>query len=234
MSSSSSASAPAVAPIDALSGGERFPGNATLLMSAARLGSKRTLDKLIAKGASVQVRNSRGFTAMHFAAMAKSDNSDIIRELHAQGLSVTELANHGVNTPISLVQNAASATTLIELGANPQERIHHYEANAPLLKALLIGGGTVTGEHCWYAVACCRPRIVEVILEHGHIDLSYVRYYGETIVQQAWKAGLEDTSRRSKYAEIIEMLREAGAPDEVLPHAPGRVYGLEWPDEEPV
>lgn len=134
MNSSSSAppspSPPAPFPIDALGdGGSWKLGRANKLMIASASGSLRTLEKLIRQGARVNVANEFGFTAMHFAAKAKSDNKDVIQELQKQGLSVSIFANNRkVNsglkeyngfTPLHLVENAGSATAFIELGADP-------------------------------------------------------------------------------------------------------------------
>lgn len=83
MSSSSAPPAPpAPFPIDALGdGGSWKLGRANKLMIASASGSLRTLEKLIRQGARVNVANEFGFTAMHFAAKAKSDNKDVIQEL---------------------------------------------------------------------------------------------------------------------------------------------------------
>jgi hypothetical protein len=82
------------------------------------------------------------------------------------------------------------------------------------------------------------------MLEHGHFDLGYVReqdlsqsssmkgrhaYYPydikkTTIAQAANCTANGNMLYRKNCSEIIKMLEEAGAPDEV-PEAPGAIYG---------
>ena len=121
MSSSSSRPSPplsasqSVPPIDVLGdGGNWGLGKATKLMVAAASGSLRSVEKFIRQGANVNVANEKGFTAMHFAAKSTSDNSDVIHELHRQGLSVNITAKGKFNvdigtddgfTPLHLVES---------------------------------------------------------------------------------------------------------------------------------
>jgi len=192
------ATASAIAPIDVLADEGTYKlGKATKLMVAAASGSFRTLEKVLRQGARVDIVNEIGFTAMHFAAKAKSDNSAVIKELHSQGLSVNSTSKgqkidgappDGYN-PLHLVMNAGSATTFIELGADPNAFgssivgvgrgppvfIAAVNGNATVLKALLSGGGFLAGQYCWWAAQQGKVSTVKAMLEHGHFDLGYVR-----------------------------------------------------------
>jgi ankyrin repeat protein len=265
---SSSSAPPAILPIDILGDdeGKKWKlGKATKLMIAAASGSKRTFDKVLREGAHVDVVNEFGFNAMHFAAKASNDNSEVIRELHHQGLSVRIESNGGKIdgvmysdgfTPLHIVENAGSATTLIELGADPDKFgispqgmargtcvfMSATSGNAAVLRAMLAAGGTLNPHYCWYAAQQGKASTVKVMLEHGHFNLAYVKettiidsilmigrkYYPydikkTTIAQAAFCAGHNKTVRKN-CDEIIKMLEEAGAPDEVA-EAPGKVYG---------
>ena len=214
MSSSSSAApapalaapapaAPAVAPIDVLADEGNYKlGKATKLMLAAASGSIRTLEKVLRQGARVDIVNEHGFNAMHFAAKAKNNNSDVIRELNKQGLSVRAESKGGKIdnvmcdegfTPLHVVENAGSATTLIELGADPDSFgvssqgssrgssvfIAAVNGNVAVLKAMLACGGRITGNHCWYAASQGKAATVKAMLDHGHFDLGYVKEIGD-------------------------------------------------------
>jgi hypothetical protein len=156
-------------------------------MIAAASGSKRTLDKVLAQGARVDLANELGYTAMHFAAKASGDSSDIIRELHARGLAADvqakgkwiEAVHCGDGlTPLHLVQHAGSAATLIELGGDSEAfgvspfgsdygtAVFMAAANgkATVLKAMLDGGVTVSGSYCWWAAKLGKIDCVKTLL----------------------------------------------------------------------
>jgi len=260
MSSSSSSSskapgpaAPAVAPIDVLGNEGKLLklGKTTKLMIAAAQGSMRSVEKLLRQGARVDVVNDDGHTAMHYAAKAKNDNSDVIRELHSQGLSVRAAGksfSHQTKigfTPLHLAENAASATTLIELGADPDAlgRAHWVNiatlgnelscstvaaayGKTAVLKAMIDCGVTVSASHCWFAASRGKASTVKMILEIGEqLNLAFV-YEGRTIAQAAWQQGNINLNSRNGCDEILRMLNEAGAPDEIAgTTADGPVYG---------
>jgi hypothetical protein len=233
-SSPSSSSASANAPIDLLSEGSLRCGTwglgkATMLMISAVQGSKRSFDKILAKGARVDVKNERSLTAMHFAAKAKCDNSEIIRELHHQGLSVVE------ENPMQYVTNAGTATALIELGANPNEYMTRAAShgNEKLLKAMINGGGVVSDrlpfEAAWYG----RTNILKMLFELGILNLASVNhtYTPRTLAQTAFNCGKYDKGSRSKLLEVINFLKDVGAPDEIPGVTTmGPVYGVDWND----
>ncbi len=166
-------------------------------MVAAASGSFRILEKVLRQGARVDIVNEHGFTAMHFAAKAKNDNSAVIKELHSQGLSVNSTSKgqkidgappDGYN-PLHLVMNAGSATTFIELGADPNAFgssivgvgrgppvfIAAVNGDASELKAMLAGGGFLAGQYCWWATQQGKVSTVKAMHEHGHFDLGNVR-----------------------------------------------------------
>jgi hypothetical protein len=233
-SSPSSSSASANAPIDLLSEGSPRCGTwglgkATKLMISAAQGSKRSFDKILTKGARVDVKNERSLTAMHFAAKAKCDNSEIIRELHRQGLSVVE------KDPMQYVTNAGTATTLFELGVNPNVYMSQAASrgNEKLLKAMIDGGGVVSDrlgfEAAWYG----RTNILKMLLELGILNLASVdhTYTPRTLAQTAFYGGTANRASRRNLSEAINFLKDVGAPDEIPGvTAMGPVYGVEWND----
>jgi len=180
--------AAAPAAIDALGDGSSWRlGQATKLMIAAASGSKRTLDKVLAQGARVDVANALGYTAMHFAAKASGDCADVIRELHARGLAAdvqatgkwVEAAHCGDGLqPLHLVEHAGSAAALIALGASAEAfgvspygtdygtAVFMAAANgkAQVLKAMLDGGVAVSGSYCWWAAKLGKIDCVKVLL----------------------------------------------------------------------
>ena len=239
-------------PIDILGDGGHWKlGKATKLMFAAASGSLRTLEKVLRQGARVDVKNELGFTAMHFAAKAKNDNSDVIKELEHQGLSVNvratgkwceEMQTDDGFTPLHLVESAGSTATLIELGADPddfglaldgRERgtcTFFAAANnkAPVLKVLLDSGrALISGSYCWWAAKFGYVEVVKVFLDYGHFDLGFVREK-KTIAQIVFETGTYNRRLRNKCNEIIKLLNEAGAPDEKPPDALGPVYGIPY------
>jgi hypothetical protein len=254
-SSSSSAVARAVPPIDVLvDGGFHRLGKATKLMIAASQGSFRTLEKVLRQGARVDIVNEIGFTAMHFAAKAKSDNSAVIKELHAQGLSVSGkshtyfsdiLPNDGF-TPLHVVESAGSAAALIELGADPnklgvtpiwsglfyRKQFTCIETavmlgKSSVLEAMIDCGAVVSVRHCWLAACEGKASTFKLLLERcGHINLAYFEK-GRTMAQAAWRKGNENLSSRKGCDEILKMLEAAGAPDQMPGNddGTGPVYG---------
>jgi len=82
----------APAPIDALGDGSSYRlGRATKLMIAAASGSKRTLDKVLAQGARVDILNEGGFSAMHFAAKVRCGAARAAREFSRTGAGLLTL-----------------------------------------------------------------------------------------------------------------------------------------------
>jgi len=175
----------------------------------------------------------------------------------SKGQKIDGATPDGYN-PLHLVMNAGSATTFIELGADPNAFgssivgagrgppvfIAAVNGDASVLKAMLAGGGFLAGQYCWWATQQGKVSTVKAMHEHGHFDLGYVReqdlsqsssmkgrhaYYPydikkTTIAQAANCTANGNMLYRKNCSEIIKMLEEAGAPDEV-PEAPGAIYG---------
>ena len=95
---------------------------------------------------------------------------------------------------------------------------------AQILKAMLDAGTAVSGSYIWWAAKLGKASTVKVLLAHGNFDLAFAKDK-KTIVQAAWHAGLFNRTMRKRAMEIVNMLREAGAPDELPDVAPGPVYG---------
>jgi len=110
-----------------------------------------------------------------------------------------------------------------------------------VLKAMIDCGVTVSASHCWFAASRGKASTVKMILEIGGINLAFVNA-GETIAQAAWQQGNINLNSRKGCDEILMMLNEAGAPDEVpgmttdgpvygKPYTRTEAYGKEDEDE---
>jgi hypothetical protein len=167
-------------------------------MLAAASGSFRTLEKVLRQGARVEIVNEHGFNAMHFAAKSKGDNSDVIKELKKEGLSVRSKSKGGKIdgvmydegfTPLHIVQNASSAATFLSLGADPNAWgvspmgmargpcifMAASNGNADVLKVMLTAGGQITAHYVWYAASQGKVSTVKVMLAHGGFDTAFVK-----------------------------------------------------------
>ena len=109
---------------------------------------------------------------MHFAAKSSADASEVIRELHARGLSVSAKAKgrwiesvqcgDGMQ-PLHLVEHPGTARALVELGADPDAFgvsgwgqdygtcVFMAAANgkAETLKVMLPACSYISGSWCW-------------------------------------------------------------------------------------
>jgi ankyrin repeat protein len=91
---------------------------------AARDGDLAAVEKLVSRGADVNLQDTHGWTPLHFAAQARS--RDVTSYLLAQGASVDTQDGHG-NTPLFRATFAFRGDgTVIQLlrsaGADPQKR----------------------------------------------------------------------------------------------------------------
>ena len=201
-------------------------------MHAAASGSARTFLKLVDQGASVTVKNEKGMTAMHFAALSKADSSAVIRELHKRGVSPSIEIKSGRSStapyeeipgfqPLHYVANVPACRLLIELGADPEgfggdggnvgtcAFMACADDRADILAAMIESGAPVTASYLWWAAKLGKAKTTKMLLEKG-VDLSYVRD-GKSILQ----AAVDRMHKGASHAACVKMLREAGAPEQV-------------------
>ena len=125
--------------------------------------------------------------SLPLSPQAPGDASEVIRELHARGLSASVTANgkwvesvqNGDGfTPLHLVEHPGSARALVELGADPDAfgvsqfgsdygtPVFMAAANgkAEVLKIMLPACSYVSGSWCWWAAKLGKGRCVKVLL----------------------------------------------------------------------
>lgn len=102
-----------------------------------------------------------------------------------------------------------------------------------VLKAMIDCGVSVSALHCWFAASTGKASTVKMILElGGQLNLAFVNE-GRTIAQAAWYQGNCNMNSRKGCDEILKMLNEAGAPDEILGMTKiGPVYGKPYTRNE--
>jgi hypothetical protein len=142
-------------------------------------------------------------------------------------------------TPLHLVESAGSTATLIVLGADVEAFGNSIDgrdcgmcgfmaaANGKTnaLKAMIDSGLRVDSNYCWWAARFGHVSTVKLMLDHGNLDLGFVRDK-QTIAQVTWISGRYSRTLRKRCEEIIKMLDDAGAPDVMPGTTQGPVYGV--------
>jgi cytohesin len=151
------------------------------IIKAAENGDLARLKALVAKGTDVNVKNTRGYTPLHWAV--SQNHKDVVEFLIAEGADVDARSN-GDSTPLHFVKNKAVAETLITNGADME--VKDNKGYTPLLRAAKYR----------------TKEVVEALLEAGALVDAKEKEEGQTPLHFAARRG---------NLEIAEALIAAGA-----------------------
>jgi ankyrin repeat protein len=178
----------------------------TPLHVAASVGANKTLRRLLAAGARVDLRQPNQATALHTAALG--GNAETIAMLIDSGISIG-VTTKQEQTPLhyaAISGNEKAAKSLLDHGATLESR--DFEGMPPLLKAVFNN----------------RPNVVKLLLERGAYFECVAKsgksemnsLYGaaingyDEVVKLLLKAGANVEKTIGEYPSVIEMAKAAG------------------------
>lgn len=162
----------------------RDPLGKTALMSAAKHGEARLVERLLAAGADVGARTNTGGTALMFAALG--GHVGILDRLHRAGATLDDVGSNGWGAMMlaSATGRERAVGWLLDAGADAN-RIDVY-GFTPLMRA-------VDNRH---------PAVVERLLAVPDLDLRATDEAGNNVLHHAVAAGDET---------VVDALLKAGA-----------------------
>ena len=193
----------------------------TPLMKAAKSGHINALTLLIKHGADVDLQDSDGYKALHFAVFGSDISSEILSCLIGSGADVNARTNNGV-TPLMIAAEEGhinAVTSLVKCGANVhlhdkdgQRALHHAmqspQASICEVLSCLIKNGADVNAHTFHnetplmlASRDDHVNVVTFLIKHG-ADVDLQDKDGDTALHYAASSSLP---------EIVETLLNLGA-----------------------